>query len=95
MATYILLSRLTDEGCETITKRPERIKEVNEEVEEMGGKVISQYVIFGEYDFLSVVEAPGNETIAKISVSLSSRGTIRIITMPAMDVDSFIKAFKN
>ncbi len=95
MATYILLSKLTEDGCQTITKRPERIKEVNKEVEEMGGKVIAQYMIFGKYDFVSIVEAPDNETIAKISLNLSSRGTIRIKTIPAIEVDSFINSLKN
>jgi uncharacterized protein with GYD domain len=94
MATYILLSHLTDEGCATLTKNPDRIKEVNKDVEAMGGKVLSQYVVLGEYDFINIVEAPNNETVGKISVHLSSRGTVRIITLPAIDVDAFIESLK-
>ncbi len=93
MPIYVLLSRLTDEGCETIKKNPERIKEVNKEVEEMGGKVLSQYAILGPYDFINIVEAPDNETISKISLELASRGSVRIKTLPAVDLDSFISRF--
>ncbi len=94
MATYVLLSRLTDEGCATLTKNPDRIKEVNKDVEAMGGKVVAQYVVLGPYDFINVVEAPDNSTIAKISVQLASRGTVRIQTFPAIDVDTFIESLK-
>ncbi len=94
MPIYVLLSRLTDDGCESIKKNPERIKEVNQEVEEMGGKVLSQYAILGPYDFINVVEAPDNETISKISLELASRGTVRIQTLPAVDLENFISRFK-
>lgn len=94
MATYILISHLTDEGCATLTKNPDRIKEVNKDVEAMGGRVIAQYVVLGQFDFINIVEAPDNETVGRISVSLSSRGTVRIMTLPAIDVESFIENLK-
>ncbi len=94
MATYILLSRLTDEGCTTLVNKPERIEEVNRDVEAMGGKVLMQFVLLGPYDFLNVVEAPNNETIAKISTHLAARGTVRIQTFPAVDVKSFVQSLK-
>lgn len=91
---YILLSRLTDEGCATLTKNPDRIKEVNKDVEAMGGKVVAQYAVLGPYDFVNIVEAPNNETITRISVQLASRGTVRITTLPAIGVDEFIHSLK-
>ena len=94
MPTYVLLTKLTNEGCSTLNKKPERIKEVNQEVEAMGGKVISQYLILGEYDFLNIVEAPDNETIGKISLNLAARGTVRFETFPAIEVDTFIESMK-
>jgi uncharacterized protein with GYD domain len=94
MAVYILLSRLTDEGCATLTKNPDRIKEVNKDVEAMGGKVVAQYAVLGPYDFVNIVEAPNNETITRISVQLASRGTVRITTLPAIGVDEFIRSLK-
>ncbi len=91
MPLYILLTRLTDEGCATLTKNPERIKEVNRDVEAMGGKILHQYAILGQYDFVNVVEAPDNEAVTKISINLASRGTVRIQTFPAITVDAFIE----
>jgi len=94
MALYILLSTLSDEGRKTVKSKPERIKEVNKEIEGMGAKVLGQYAVLGMYDFVNVVEAPGNETMAKISVALGARGTIQIMTLPAMPIDDFIKTLK-
>ena len=94
MATYILLSTLTDEGRRTIKGRPERIQEVNREIEALGAKVIDQYAVLGQYDFISVVEAVDNETIARISVDLGARGTIQIVTLPAIPVSSFVDKLK-
>jgi len=94
MPAYILLTRLTDEGCATLTKNPERLKEVNKDVEAMGGKILSQYAILGPYDFVNVIEAADTEAIAKISINLASRGTLRIQTFPAIEVDAFIANLK-
>jgi uncharacterized protein with GYD domain len=90
MATYVLLSTLTDEGAATITKNPGRIKDVNKEIEKLGVKVTSQYALLGSYDFLSVVEAPDNETIARVSAELASRGSVKITTLAAIPIDKFI-----
>lgn len=89
MATYIMLSSLTDEGRKTLKERPERLAQVNKEVETMGGRVTAQYAILGGYDFVNVIEAPSNEVIARISVELGSRGTVSITTYPAMSVAAF------
>jgi uncharacterized protein with GYD domain len=94
MSKYILLSRVTEQGRRTIKQNPERIKEVNSEVEKMGAKVLSQYALLGMYDFLTVIEAPNNETIAKVSVEFSSRGTVEIQSLPAFEVDDFINMVK-
>ena len=94
MAIYILLSTLTDEGRKTVKSKPDRIKEVNKEIEGMGAKVLGQYAVLGMYDFINIVEAPGNETMAKISVALGARGTIQMMTLPAMPIDDFIKTLK-
>jgi len=89
MATYVLLSTLTDEGRKTVKERPDRIQEVNKEIEGMGARVISQYAVLGLYDFINIVEAPNNETIARISVELGARGTVQIMTLPAIPIDQF------
>lgn len=94
MATYILLSRLTDEGAATIKKRPDRIKEVNREIEAFGARVLHQYATLGAYDFVSVVEAPDVSSIARVSVELGSRGSVKIQTLPAIPIDDFIANLK-
>lgn len=90
MPTYILLSTLTAEGRKTIKERPERIKEVNKEIEAFGAKVIYQYAVLGPYDFVNVVEAPNNEAITRVSIELGARGTIQIMSLPVIPIDTFI-----
>ena len=94
MPTYVLLSSLTPEGRKTVKERPNRISEVNKEIEQYGAKVVSQYLVLGPYDFVTILEAPNNETVARVSAELGSRGTIQIMSMPAMSVPSFTEGFK-
>jgi len=94
MAKFVMLTTLTDEGRKTITENPGRIKEVNKEVEAMGAKVLAQYAVLGPYDFINIIEAPGNEAISKVAVSLGARGTLQTMTLAAMDIDGFIGGLK-
>ena len=94
MAIYLMLTNLTDEGRKTVKEKPERIKEVSKEVEKMGVKVLSQYALLGAYDFVNIVEAPDNQTIAKVSLELGSRGTLQTMTLAALSIDDFIKMLK-
>lgn len=94
MPTYILLSQVTDEGAGTIKKKPERIKEVNREIEALGVRVLHQYATLGPYDFVNIVEAPDAATIARISVELGARGSVKIQTLPAIPIDEFIAKLK-
>jgi len=91
MAIYIALSKLTDEGRKTLKNRPERIKEVNREIEAMGIKILNQYAVLGPYDFVTLLDAQNNEAMLKMSVELGSRGTVQLMTLPALMVDEFIK----
>lgn len=95
MPFYAMLSTLTDEGRKTLKNNPNRILEVNKEVEGMGAKVVSQYAVVGACDFITVVEAPDNLTVANISVQLGSRGTVQIQTFPLIEVETFIKKLKS
>ncbi|MFC1873097.1 GYD domain-containing protein [Chloroflexota bacterium] len=95
MAYYIMLSTLTDEGRKTVMSNPKRIKAVNSEVENMGVTVKAQYALLGQYDFLNILEADNNETIAKMATALGARGTMNTVTLAAMDVDHFIKTLES
>lgn len=94
MPLYIMMTNLTDEGRKTVKTNPQRIKEVNKEVEAMGVKIISQYVALGQYDFINILEAPNNETIAKVATELGSRGTLQTMTLAALTLDNFINSLK-
>lgn len=94
MPYYVILSTLTDDGRETLKKKPERILEVNEEIEKMGVKIIQQFAVLGPYDFVNIVEAPDNITVMKMSVELGSRGTVQLMTMPAIAVEELIGNLK-
>lgn len=93
MPIYVMLSSLTDEGAKKIKRKPQRIREVNAEIEKLGVRVVSQYATLGPYDFVNIVEAPDNLVVARVSAELASRGSIKITTLPAIDVEDFIGTF--
>ena len=90
MATYIMLSKLTPEGVSTIKNNPQRIREVNKELEQLGASVKAQWSTLGRFDFVNVVEAPDDVTMARVSLELGSRGTATYETLVAIPVDDFI-----
>jgi uncharacterized protein with GYD domain len=94
MPLYVMLTTLTDEGRKTLKEKPDRLKEVNKEVESMGVKILSQYALLGGYDFLNILDAPNNEAIAKMAVEIGSRGTLVTHTFPALAIDTLIATLK-
>jgi uncharacterized protein with GYD domain len=90
MPTYIMLSRLSPEGVQTIKNNPSRIKEVNREVEQLGAEVKAQWATLGQFDFVNVVEAPDEKTMSRVSLELGSRGTAKYETLVAIPIDDFI-----
>jgi uncharacterized protein with GYD domain len=92
MPTYIMLTRLTPDGVKTVKDNPARVQEVNREVEQLGIKVLNQWATLGAYDFVSVVEAPDEMAMAKLSVEMGSRGTVQNETMTAIAVEDFTGA---
>jgi uncharacterized protein with GYD domain len=92
MPLYILLSTLSTQGVQTLKANPDRLREVNRDIEELGARVLHQWATLGEFDFVNVVEAPDIATVARISVSLGARGSTRIETLPALEVDELITA---
>ena len=92
MPTYILLTTLTAEGVQTLKNNPARIREVNKEIESLGAAVKAQWATLGRFDFVNVVEAPDEQTIARVSLELGSRGTAKYETLTAIPIDDFIAA---
>jgi len=89
-----MLSTLGPGGWATLHENPDRIRQVREEVEAVGLKVIDQYALLGQYDFLNIIEAPDEQTMARAAVMLASRGTLKTTTLPAIPVDEFIASLK-
>jgi uncharacterized protein with GYD domain len=92
MPTYILLSNLTAQGVQTLKSNPDRIRQVNSDIEELGAKVLHQWATLGPYDFVNVVEAPDTATIARVSVALGARGSAKFQTLSALSIDEFLGA---
>jgi uncharacterized protein with GYD domain len=92
MPTFVMLTNLTPEGVQTLKNNPTRVQEVNKEVEQLGVKVVEQWAVLGPYDFITVVEAPDETTMAKVSVELGSRGTMSSQTLSAIPAEELAKA---
>jgi len=90
LPTFVLLSTLTPDGVQTIKNNPQRIKEVNKEIEQLGASVKAQWAVLGRFDFINVVEAPDEATMARVSLELGSRGTARYESLAAIPIDDFI-----
>lgn len=89
-----MLSTLGPDGWETVRQKPDRILEVRQEVEQLGLKVLAQYALMGQYDFLNLIEAPDERTMANAAVTLAARGTMRTTTLQAIPVEDFVEALK-
>jgi len=87
-----MLTNLTADGVKTLKNNPTRIQEVNKEVEQLGVKVKEQWATLGQYDFITIVDAPDEKTMAKVSVELGSRGTMSSQTLAAIPVEEFASA---
>lgn len=90
MPTYVMLSSLSPSGVETLRDHPERLRGVNQEVEAMGAKVLMQYAVLGNFDFINILEAPDEQTVAKIAIELGARGTMRTQTLTAIPIGEFL-----
>ena len=91
MPTYILLTTLTAQGVQTLKSNPDRLRAVNQDVEELGARVLHQWATLGEFDFVNIVEAPDVETIARVSIALGARGSAKLQTLPALPIDEFLR----
>ena len=92
MPTYLMLTTLTEQGVQTLRSNPDRLREVNRDVEELGARVLHQWASLGAYDFVNIVEAPDDVTIAKISVALGARGSAKLESLPLVSIDGLLTA---
>jgi uncharacterized protein with GYD domain len=90
MPKYLMLSTLSEQGLQTLRANPERVREVNKDVEEMGAQVVHQWFVLGPYDFVNIIEAPDASTIARISVALGARGSVHTQSYEMLEVDDLL-----
>lgn len=95
MPYYLQLVVLTDQGRKNFEENPEWIKDVNKDMEVMGAKILTQYALLGQYDFVNVIELPSDEAAAKMSIKLSATGTIQPMTLAAIPLNNLIESLKN
>jgi uncharacterized protein with GYD domain len=94
MSVYLMLTTLTDAGRKALQDDPEILKEINKEVEFMGVKILTQYALLGQYDFVNIIDAPNNEAVAKLAIRLSAKGTTQTLTLAAISIDDLIATLK-
>jgi uncharacterized protein with GYD domain len=92
MPLYLMLTTLTEKGVQTLNSNPARLREVNKDVEELGARVLHQWAAIGAYDFVNIVEAPDDLTIARVSVALGARGSAKLESLPLLPVDELLGA---
>lgn len=90
MPTYIMLSTIGPDGAARLRENPERLRQVNAEVESMGVKVLQQFALLGAYDFCNILEAPDEITMSRVALTLAARGTVKTLTLTAIPVEEFI-----
>lgn len=95
MPYYMQLVVLTDKGRKSFEEDPEWIKNINKEIEYLGGKILTQFALLGQYDFVNIVEAPSDEAAAKLAIKLSATGSCHPLTMAALPLDKLIESLKN
>ena len=90
MPKYLMLSSLSEQGLQTLRANPDRVREVNKDVEEMGARVLHQWFVLGPYDFVNIIEAPDAATIARLSVALGARGSVHTQSYEMLEVDELL-----
>ncbi len=90
MPKYLMLTTLTAKGVQTLQANPDRLREVNRDVEELGATVLHQWSMIGAYDFVNVVEAPDAAAVARVSVALGARGSAKLQTFELVEIDDLL-----
>lgn len=94
MATYAVLATLTERGAQDLKGIAERRTKNMEELAQRNIRVIADFALMGEYDFLYIVEAPDNVTIMQETIKDLSAGTLRFQTLPAIPMEQFVELTK-
>ena len=91
MPTYVTLYNWTQEGIKNLKDSPERLEAAKKAVEAMGGAVKGFYMTQGQYDMVTITEAPDCKAAAKIALSLASKGSVRGQTLRAYTEEEYVE----
>jgi uncharacterized protein with GYD domain len=89
MPTYISLIRYTQKGAENMKESPARLDAAKEAYKSMGAELKAFYLVMGQYDAVVISEAPDDETVAKLALTIGSLGAIRTETLRAYTEDEY------
>ena len=89
MPLYVVFSQFTDKGRTDIKSTSERLERLNPVAERLGVKVVANAITMGEYDVVTVFDAPNDETIAQVVGTVLSRGFVTTRTMRGFTADEF------
>jgi uncharacterized protein with GYD domain len=95
MPKFVMLSTLGPDGSARLLENPERLREVSAEVESMGVKVLEQFAVLGQWDFLNIIEAPDEIVMARVATTLAARGTLKTMTFPIIPIETFIDGMRD
>ena len=85
MASYIFLTRWTDQGLQGTRDTVERARSAVARMEQLGVKIFETYWTVGEYDLVMVADCPDVETAHAVSLDLASRGNLRATALRAFE----------
>ena len=94
MSNYVLLIDWAEQGIKNVKDTVKRAKSFEGAIEKAGGKSLGFYYTIGRYDMIAVVQAPTDEAIASVLLSLGSLGNVRTETLKAFSTDEAANIIK-
>ena len=91
MPTYVTLFRWTQKGAENVKQSPARLDKIKEAIKAAGGEMQAFYLTMGQYDGISISEAPSDEVYARTMLAATSAGNVQTETLRAFTENEYRK----
>ncbi len=85
MPTYIALANITDQGIRNMKDLSRRLQNAEQTFTQMGAQLKEVYLLMGRYDYVVIADAPDDETMARIALTVAGQGNVRTQTFRAFD----------
>ena len=89
MPMYVVLSNFTETGRTDVKNTSERLERLAPVGQKLGVKILANAITMGQYDVVTVMDAPDDATIAKVIATVLSRGYVTTQTMRGFTIDEF------